>query len=54
VLDRLRETLGSLAPGFTDPAQHRLADTILGAAIAILAGYLIFPNRARGEQEDPA
>jgi hypothetical protein len=43
-----------LAPGFTDPAQHRLADTLLGAAIAILAGYLIFPSRAREEQEDPA
>ncbi|MCB0876191.1 MAG: FUSC family protein [Solirubrobacterales bacterium] len=40
-----------LAPGFTDPAGHRLADTLVGAAIAILVGYVIFPNRGRQEEE---
>jgi hypothetical protein len=43
-----------LSPGFTDPAQHRLLDTLLGAAIAVLAGYVLFPTRAREEQLDPA
>jgi hypothetical protein len=42
-----------LAPGFADPAQHRLLDTLLGAAIAVLAGYVLFPVRAREEQLDP-
>lgn len=41
-----------LAPGFTDPAEHRLADTVLGAAIAILIGYVLFPDRAREEEEE--
>ncbi|MFN8217775.1 MAG: FUSC family protein [Solirubrobacterales bacterium] len=42
-----------LAPGFTDPAGHRLADTVLGAAIAILIGYVLFPDRAREEEDAP-
>ncbi|MFN8112807.1 MAG: FUSC family protein [Solirubrobacterales bacterium] len=42
-----------LAPGFTDPAGHRLADTVLGAAIAILIGYVLFPARGREEEEQP-
>jgi hypothetical protein len=41
-----------LAPGFTDPAGHRLADTLIGAAIAVVVGYVLFP--ARGRQEEAA
>ncbi|MFN8159795.1 MAG: FUSC family protein [Solirubrobacterales bacterium] len=41
-----------LAPGFTHPATHRLADTLLGAAIAILVGYVLFPDRGREEEEE--
>lgn len=40
-----------LAPGFTDPAAHRLADTVVGAAIAIVVGYALFPDRGREEQK---
>jgi uncharacterized membrane protein YccC len=39
-----------LAPGFTHPADHRLADTLLGAAIAILVGYVLFPVSGRKEE----
>jgi hypothetical protein len=42
-----------LAPGFTDPAAHRLADTVLGAAIAVLIGYVLFPARGREEEDLP-
>jgi uncharacterized membrane protein YccC len=42
-----------LAPGFTAPAAHRLADTVLGAAIAILIGYVLFPARGREEEDVP-
>lgn len=43
-----------LAPGFTDPAGHRLADTVLGAAIAIVIGYVLFPSRGAAEEEPRA
>ena len=39
-----------LTPEFTDPAAHRLADTVLGAAIAILIGYVLVPARGRLEE----
>ena len=42
-----------LAPGFTDPAGHRLADTLIGAAIAVLIGYVLFPTRGAAEEDPP-